>query len=798
MKPHDSALAREQYAATHQREYRLFWALDDDGDGHVRKPDLTQALENNGLTRKDVRLVDFFSKLDGLESDVLDFPAFLDVVQPVGTLIERVLQGDLALPDFARFSARVEGLYREVEQNRDGTQATYIPPLAEVDPDQFALAIMSVDGQLLEFGKTETDFSVQSASKPFNYCFALDELGAERVHQHIGREPSGQPFNARVLLHDGTNRPHNPMVNAGAIMTAALTKTDWPLHRRLEYVRTVWSKMTGGSIPRLNAWMAQEESRTGDNNRALGYMMKAAGVLPKGEDAVDHDLRDALELYFSLCSLELNAHEMATAAATLANNGICPVSQERVFGEGTVRDCLTMMQMCGMYDGSGHFSVHIGVPAKSGVGGAVFLVVPRLMGVAVWSPRLDAVGNSVRGVELAQRLAETYRLHIYDGVAAKSGRINPRTSFARSRASVTSQALWAASSGEVRTLQRLVSDHADLGTGDYDLRTPMHLSAAEGHLDVVRFLLDHGVSPNTADRWGGTPIDDAELGGHSEVVELLRQHDAKHGDFHHVASDVQATLPAVDYGDTEAVVEFLWAASENDIEGLRRSVANGIPVSASDYDGRTTLHLAASDGQLEAVRYLLAHKHPIHVRDRWNSTPLDEAQRENRDAVVELLSSAIRNLHTTSLNADLAEIPTATDFVDQFAAAFGIDPLVSQMINVVLVDALSNIIAYGYDDAGGHQITLEFEMGSERLDLVVTDDGRARDLRSQPMPDTTADREESEIAGLTTALLRRCTDGVSYRRHDEKNILTLAFRLERLPEQRENRGMSSAIRPSGR
>ena len=347
-------------------------------------------------------------------------------------------------------------------------------------------------------------------------------------------------------------------------------------------------------------------------------------------------------------------------------------------------------------------------------------------------------------------------------------------------------------------MQRLVSDHADLGTGDYDLRTPMHLSAAEGHLDVVRFLLDHGVSPNTADRWGGTPIDDAELRGHSVVVELLRQHDAKHGDVHHVASDVQVTLPAVDYGDTEAVVEFLWAASENDIEGLRRSVAKGIPVSASDYDGRTTLHLAASDGQLEAVRYLLAHKHPIHVRDRWNSTPLDEAQRENRDGVVELLSSAIRNLHTTSVNADLAEIPTATVFVDQFAAAFGIDSLVSQMINVVLVDALSNIIAYGYDDAGGHQITLEFEMGSERLDLVVTDDGRARDPRSQPIPDATADPKELEVAALTTALLRRCTDDVSYRRHDEKNILTLSFRLEHLPEQRENRGMSAAIGPSDR
>jgi glutaminase len=145
-------------------------------------------------------------------------------------------------------------------------------------------------------------------------------------HQHIGMEPSGQAFNARVLMSDVTGRPHNPMINAGAIMAAALIKSDRPLHRRLDYVRNMWAKMTGGSIPRFNAWMAQEESRTGDNNRALGYMMKAAGVLPHGEDAVDHELRDALELYFSVCSLGINTRELATAAATLANNGVCPVT----------------------------------------------------------------------------------------------------------------------------------------------------------------------------------------------------------------------------------------------------------------------------------------------------------------------------------------------------------------------------------------------------------------------------------------------------------------------------------------
>jgi glutaminase len=278
--------------------------------------------------------------------------------------------------------------------------------------------VVSIDGQLLEIGDTETDFSVQSSCKPFNYCFALDDLGAEKVHQHIGMEPSGQAFNAR---------------------------------------------------------------------------------------------------------------ELATAEATLANNGICPATKERVFQESTERNCLTLMQKCGMYDGSGEFSVHIGLPAKSGVGGAVILVVPRLMGICIWSPRLDPIGNSVRGVNMAKRLTHTYRLHVYDGMAERSDRIDPRVAAARLRARQASQMLRATSIGDLRALRHLLEDQADLSKGDYDRRAPLHLAAAEGHLEIVRFLLENGVRPNLHDRWGGTPLNHAELGAHLDVVDLLKRHGAEAG-----------------------------------------------------------------------------------------------------------------------------------------------------------------------------------------------------------------------------------------------------------------------------
>jgi glutaminase len=272
--------------------------------------------------------------------------------------------------------------------------------------------VFTVDGQVYSIGDAEVDFSIQSTCKPFNYCFAVEELGADVVHQHIGSDPSGRPFNAQALQSD--SRPHNPMINAGAIMSAALIKADAPVHRRLEHIRESWSKLTGGTSPRFNAWMAKEEGRTGDHNRTLAYMMKARHVFPKGEDASDHEIRDALELYFSACSLEMNCVEMALAAATLANGGVCPTTQERIFASSTVRNCLSLMLTCGMYESSGQFCLEVGLPAKSGVSGAMILVVPGLMGVCLFSPRLDSTGNSIRAIQIARLLAKRYALHIFD------------------------------------------------------------------------------------------------------------------------------------------------------------------------------------------------------------------------------------------------------------------------------------------------------------------------------------------------------------------------------------------------
>ena len=641
------------------REESLFNALDLDGDGSIPAADIISVLTTAGLGKRDPRVQDLYQTLEELsaQESLITFDNFIKILGPSGLILDRAVKGGLKIPDFKDFSKQVVKLYDEVEKNQQGAQADYIPPLKEVNPEQFGISVVSIDGQVFSHGDADVDFSIQSSCKPFNYCFAAEELGAEIVHQHVGQEPSGRPFNAHALLQGA--RPHNPMVNAGAIMSAALIKSNSPVHRRLEHVRQFWSRMTGGSLPRYNAWMAKEENRTGDTNRALAYMMKSKYIFPKGEDAVDHEVRDALELYFSTCSLELTCREMAIATATLANGGVCPLTQERVLSRRTVRHCLSLMHMCGMYDYSGEFCFKIGLPAKSGVGGAVILVIPNLMGICIWSPRLDNIGNSVRGVDIASRLIQTYNLHMYDSISAAGDRIDPRVPLAEWRASLTSQALKAASQNDVWTLRRLHQEQMDLQQGDYDQRSPMHIAAAEGHIKIVEFLLNSGVDPNQPDRWGGTPLEDAQLGNHTEVIELLKSHNAIQGQSKHVSSEGE-TDSTTDYADVDAVIELLWAAADGDMHGLRRLVACSVPINAIDYDGRTALHVAAAEGKIKAVKYLLAHGHHLNVRDRWGSTPLDEARREQRDEVVSFLEAKTSASKSTSKAKPKPKAKTST------------------------------------------------------------------------------------------------------------------------------------------
>ncbi|MBM4291417.1 MAG: hypothetical protein FJ138_08250, partial [Deltaproteobacteria bacterium] len=424
--------------------------------------------------------------------------------------------------------------------------------------------------------------------------------------------------------------------NAGAIMCCALVQQGKSSADSFDFLTRQWQRLAGGEKAGFNNAVYLSERKTADRNFALGYLMRENRVFPP-----DTDLVATLEFYFQCCSIEVNARQMSVIAATLANGGVCPLTGERVFNASTVQSCLSLMATCGLYDFSGEFAFTIGLPAKSGVSGAIMVVVPNVCGFCMWSPRLDEIGNSVRGVALCQRLVERFRFHNFDtlGGGAKQ---DPRVHATRRRAQQANEVIWAASKGDIGGLQRYLVDHAAGRVSDYDLRTPLHLAAAEGQLATVEFLLARGWEVNCADRWGATPADDAQEAGHAEVLALLARHGGRPGrpalrpDPAFKGSQPLSTL------DSELVGMAIWAAAEGDVGTLKEMSARGFDLSRPDYDGRTPLHLAVAEARLAAASYLLAQGVPPSPRDRWGSTPLDEARRLGDERLAALFEAPER------------------------------------------------------------------------------------------------------------------------------------------------------------
>jgi glutaminase len=500
---------------------KLFDSFDRDRDDKVSQWAVLSRLQGCGLLPDDPRIQEALNGLTATEgtSKQISFGQFKALARHDSSLIQRAVEGNLAVPDFPALTSDITRMYDELLPVRSGAVADYISQLKRVDPEQLAIAVCTVDGQRFSVGDATTAFSLQSVSKTVSYCLALDEHGPEQVHRHVGREPSGQSFNELALNPHGL--PHNPMVNAGGIMTCSLIRPEADVADRFDLVAETWRRLAGGRRPGFNNAVYLSERQTADRNFALGYSMRESGAFPPGTDLVT-----TLEFFFQGCSIEVDAQMLAVAAASLANAGVCPLTEDPVFTPGTVQSCLSLMSSCGMYDFSGEFAFTIGLPAKSGVSGALMLVIPGLMGIAIWSPRLDELGNSVRGIEFCRKLVAEYNVHVFDSLVTGRGRSakrDPRRKKNQSQIEGVVALTWGASQGDLTEVRALVAAGVEPGMADYDGRTALHLAAAEGQLEVVRYLLAVGTEPEPVDRWGGTPLSDAEGNGHTQVVDLLRQ-----------------------------------------------------------------------------------------------------------------------------------------------------------------------------------------------------------------------------------------------------------------------------------
>jgi glutaminase len=298
----------------------------------------------------------------------------------------------------------IDGVYEKFKDIDEGTVATYIPELAKADPNDFGICLATVDGQVYTAGDWRKEFTIQSMCKPFAFQMALEKHGREATLKRVGVEPSGDVFNS-IELHPKTARPYNPMINAGAIAIASLLKQN-PVE---DGVRAFVNRMAraAGRELRLDDAVFASETATGHRNRAIAYFML-------NFDIIDDEIHEALHQYFAQCSLLVNCRDMAMMAATLANMGNNPLSGERVFDFQFIKYVLTVMFTCGLYDYAGGWAYEVGVPAKSGVGGGIFAVVNRQLGIGVYSPRLDAQGNSVRGILVCKELASHLGLHAFE------------------------------------------------------------------------------------------------------------------------------------------------------------------------------------------------------------------------------------------------------------------------------------------------------------------------------------------------------------------------------------------------
>ncbi|MDF2496319.1 glutaminase A [Sphingomonas sp.] len=286
-----------------------------------------------------------------------------------------------------------------------GRNADYIPFLASVPSDLFGLAIATADGQVLTAGDADYPFAIESISKVFTLALVMESISAAGVRDKIGADPTGLPFNSVMALELHQGKPLSPLVNAGAIATASLVVGD--------NADDCWAKIlecqrafAGRKIELSNEVNASEQS-TNFHNRAIGWLLCSAG-------SCYSDPMRAVDVYTRQCSTLVTAADLAVMGATLAADGLNPVTGERVITPGNAAPILAEMAMEGLYTYSGDWAYTVGLPGKSGVGGGILAVVPGVLAIAAFAPPLDEAGNSVRGVAAAQAMAASLQYNLYN------------------------------------------------------------------------------------------------------------------------------------------------------------------------------------------------------------------------------------------------------------------------------------------------------------------------------------------------------------------------------------------------
>ena len=304
----------------------------------------------------------------------------------------------------AKYEKIITRIYHQVQKLKPAGQvANYIPEISHIDPAKFGVYLAGLDQENFGIGDAEERFSIQSIAKVISLTMAFKKIGS-KLWKRVGVEPSGTPFNSLVQLEYDKGIPRNPFINAGAIVVCDILVSEFenPKAELLQLIRL----LSGKDDVDFNQSIAVSEKHVGYRNAALINLMKDFGN-------IKNDIDTVLEFYYCLCSIEMSCKELAKAFLFLANDGVDPNSGRQIVNMSKSKRINAIMQTCGFYDEAGEFSFKVGIPGKSGVGGGIVAVHPESFSIAVWSPALNARGNSYKGFRFLERFTTETRISIF-------------------------------------------------------------------------------------------------------------------------------------------------------------------------------------------------------------------------------------------------------------------------------------------------------------------------------------------------------------------------------------------------
>jgi glutaminase len=318
-------------------------------------------------------------------------------------LVSFTMKENQLLP--SEINKAIKEAYDKFKNVKEGKNADYIPYLAKVDPNLFGISIITVDGKVYEMGDTKYEFGIQSISKVITLALALEERGTEVIKDSIGVNATGLPFNSVTAIEIEGQQPQNPLVNAGAIATVSILKPKNNQQEKWNKLDKYFDRFAGRDIKVIDE-MYKSEAATNQHNAAIAVLLQSYNRLYD-------DPKIALDVYTKQCSYGTTSKDLAVMAATLANNGMNPVTKDKVVDSKYVPEILSVMSTAGLYENTGTWMYTVGLPAKSGVGGGIIAVVPGVMGICVFAPPLDKAGNSVKAQKTIDFLADKLRLNLF-------------------------------------------------------------------------------------------------------------------------------------------------------------------------------------------------------------------------------------------------------------------------------------------------------------------------------------------------------------------------------------------------